>query len=91
MAIIPNQDIWKSIAIGITLDFLYNNFKITRTSMLEKKNKLIDKIQQILTSVEAKLISKRITGITKNLAIVLKGQSRRIKRKATNKNKYFNC
>lgn len=41
--------------------------------------------------MEAKPINKRITKVTKNLAIMSKGGSGRIRRKRTNQDKYFNC
>lgn len=44
-AIIPNQDIWDSIAIVIAPNSLYDNFDITIESMLKRVVKIIDKIE----------------------------------------------
>lgn len=57
-AITPNKDIWDSISIAVTLNSLHNDFNIITKSMLERKDKLINEMQQILTSAKAKFISK---------------------------------
>lgn len=51
-------NIWNKIAIIIVLDSLYNNFKVTTTSILECKNKTIKEIPQILAFTKVKLVSK---------------------------------
>lgn len=63
-AIIPNQNIQDNITIVVALDFLYNDFKTTITSMFEWEDKTIEKIQQILASAKAKFINKCTTGMT---------------------------
>lgn len=70
--ITSEQDLWDIIAISIVLNFLYNNFDTTTTSLLEIGNKTIDKIQSILQSKKAKNLSKRATKATGNLAIVFR-------------------
>ena len=88
----PNRDIWDSIAIVVTVDSLHDNFETTTTSMLEQGDKTIDEIQQILTSAEAKFISKRATGVTGDLAMMSQGRnSSGMKRKATSEDKCYNC
>ena len=44
VVIIPNRDIWDSIAIVVKLDYLHNNFETTTTNMLERNDKTIDEI-----------------------------------------------
>lgn len=63
-------DIWNSIAIVVLLNTLCDDFKLIFTSMLDRKNKIIDKIQLILTFAEVKFIIKHIIGMTKNIAII---------------------
>lgn len=76
----------------VTLDFLHDNFEITITSILEQGDKTIDKIQQILASAEAKLINKRATGVTGDLAMMSWGRNLSgMKRKATSEDKCYNC
>lgn len=43
-----NKDLWDTIAIVITLNFLHPDFDITAASLLETGNKIINKIQSIL-------------------------------------------
>lgn len=88
VAIISNRDIWDSIVIIVAHDSLHNDFESTTTTILECGNKTINKIQQILASAEAKLISKQATGVIAELAMLSKGH---IKRKAALDNKSFNC
>lgn len=71
-AITPNQDIWDSIEIAVALNLLHNNFESITMTMLECDNKLIDEIQQILVSAEAKFVNKRATGLTGDLAMMSK-------------------
>lgn len=57
-AITPERDIWDSIAIVVALDSLHDDFEATTASMLERGDKTIEEIQQILALTEAKLVSK---------------------------------
>lgn len=59
---------------------------MTTTSILKSKDKTINEIKQILASTKAKFLSKRVRNITGDLAIMFWGH-----RKATSKNRYFNC
>lgn len=72
-AITPDQDIWDSIVIVVALNSLHDNFEATTASMLEREDKTIEEIQQILASAEAKLISKQATRMTKDLAMASRG------------------
>ncbi len=58
MTITLIQDLWDTIAIVIILDTLYDDFETTITSLLESGDKIINQIQSILQSKEAKNISK---------------------------------
>lgn len=89
-AITPNRDIWDSIAIVVALDSLHHDFETTTTSMLERGDKTIEEIQQILASAEAKFISKRATGVTADLAMSSRGKNAG-KRKATSEDRCYNC
>lgn len=87
MVITPNHNILNNIAIAITINSLYNNFNSTTNIILKYDNKTINKIQQILVSIKAKFIGKRITSITRDFVMIFKNC---IKRKITSKNKCFN-
>lgn len=71
------------IAIVVALDSLYDDFEATTASLLERGDKTIEEIQQILASTEAKLTSKRTTGVTGDMAMTTRGRNPG-KRKATN-------
>lgn len=90
-AITPNRDIWDSIAIVVALDSLHDDFETITTSMLERGDKTIEEIQQILASAEAKFISKRATEITADLAMISRGKNGTGKRKATSEDRCYNC
>lgn len=50
---------WDSIAIIIVINSLYKKFNLIISKLLkQKKNKIIDKIQQILFFAKAKFIHK---------------------------------
>lgn len=74
-AITPDCDIWDSIAIVVALDPLHDDFEATTASMLERGDKSIEEIQKILASTEAKLVSKRTTGMTGDLAMSYRERS----------------
>lgn len=74
----------------VALDSLHDDFETTTTSMLERGDKTIEEIQQILASAEAKFLSKRATGVTADLAMMSKGKGNS-KRKATSDNRCYNC
>lgn len=58
--------------------------------MLERGDKTIEEIQQILAFAEAKFLSKRATGVTADLAMMSKGKGNS-KRKATSDDRCYNC
>lgn len=55
------QNLSDTIAIMITLNTFYDNFKTTTASLFETGDKKIDQIYSILQSKEAKNFSKRTT------------------------------
>ena len=57
LAIMPNCNIWYGIAILVALHFLYKDFETTNTSIFERGDKTIKKIQQILASAKVKFPS----------------------------------
>lgn len=59
---------------------LYNNFNIIITSLLESKNKIINRIQSILQLGEAKNISKQAIRLIGNLIMAFKDNNRPKKR-----------
>lgn len=75
ISITPDWDIWDSIAIVIALDSLYNDFSAITKSKLELRDKTIDKIQQILTSTEAKFINKSTIRVTNDLVMMSKSRN----------------
>ena len=93
-AMIPNRDLWDTIAIVIALDSLHEDFDTTTASLLEAGDKMIDQIQSILQSKEAKNISKRATGGgTGELAMAFRDRdgSNAPKRKANSHEECYNC
>lgn len=93
-AMIPNRDLWDTIAIVIALDSLHEDFDTTTASLLEAGDKMIDQIQSILQSKEAKNISKRATGGgTGDLAMAFRDRdgSNAPKRKANSHEECYNC
>lgn len=88
--ITTNRDIWDSIAIVVALDFLHDDFETTITSMLERGDKTIEEIQQILASAEAKFLSKQAIGVTADLTMMSKSKGSS-KRKATSDDRCYNC
>lgn len=68
----PNHDIYNSIVIVIAIDSIHNNFETKILSFFEIGNKTINEIQQIFYFAKAKNLNKQATGITGNLAILLK-------------------
>lgn len=69
VTIYPNHNIWDNIAIVKALNSFYNDFRITTTNILKYRDKTIEKIQQILASTKTKLVSKKVTKMTKDLVI----------------------
>lgn len=57
---------------------------------MEWGDKTIDEIQQILACAKAKFISKRATGVTRDLVMMFKDRNL-TKKKANNEDKCFNC
>lgn len=90
-AMTPRRDFWDSIAIVIALDFLHKDLDTTTTSLLETGDEMIDQIQSILQSKEARNISKRATGEgIDNLAMAFRNNNAP-KRKANSHKEYYNC
>lgn len=56
----------------IAFDLLHNNFKITTTPFFHLANKNLEKIKLIIISIEVVNLVKQTTGITRDLAIILK-------------------
>lgn len=81
-------DLWNIIAIVIGLNLLYEDFDKTTTSLLGIGNKIINQIQSILQSKEAKNLSKYAIRDTGNLAMAFKDKSP--KKKANSNDKYYN-
>ena len=77
----------------MVIDFLYKDFDLIIFKLLGyKENKTINKIQQILSSVEANFISKQKMGINVNLAHISRNNkpSYYQKQKAILNDKYYN-
>ena len=94
VAIIPNKDIWDSIAIVMVIDSLHKDFNLITSGLLgQREDKTIDKIQQILFSAKAKFISKQKVGITANLAHMSRNNkpSYSQKQKTTLNDESYNC
>ena len=85
----PGRDLWETIAIVIALNSLHNNFDTTTASLLETREKTIDKIQIILQSKKTKNLSKQATGNTRDLTMAFRDKSP--KRKANNDDECYNC
>lgn len=68
--IILERDICNSFAIVITLNYFYKNFALTIAVFNHKGEKILNKIQTVLLSKEAKLWSKYIIRLINNLAII---------------------
>lgn len=47
-----------------------NNFEINITSLIQNKNIIIIKIQEILSFIKAKFISKQVIRVSGNLRII---------------------
>ena len=84
-----SQDFWDTIAIVIALVILHNNFDTTTASLLKSGDKIINYIQSILQSNEAKYFSKRASGVTRDLAMAFR-DSNGPKKKANRDEKCFN-
>ncbi len=88
-AMTPGRDLWDIIVIFITLDYLHEDFDTTTASLLETGDKMIDEIQSILQSKEAKNLSKQATGDTGDLAMAFRDKGP--KKKANSNDEYYNC
>lgn len=70
-AVTPNKDIWDSIAVVVATEPLHKDFEHVTSGLLGQGEKeSIDEIQSILSSAEAKFVSKRTVGVTVNLTAV---------------------
>lgn len=91
MAITIGQNLLDMIAIVIVLDILNDNFDTITVSLLKTKNKIINQIQRILQSKEAKNINKQIIRIVEDLAMSYKENNNwSLKKKAHLDKKCFN-
>lgn len=68
----PGWNLWDRIAIVIALNSLHKDFDTTTASLIETDDKMIDEIQSILQSKEAKNISKQVIGNKGDLAMVFR-------------------
>ena len=74
-----------------TFDSLYNNFDIITKGILERRDKLINKMQQIFASAKTKFIRKQATEIIEDLAIKSKSRNSTAEKRASSNNKRFIC
>ena len=63
VAITSNRTIWNSIVIVVALDSLHKKYQSIIAPLLHAGDKELEKIQQIVTSTEAGLMTKQATGI----------------------------
>ena len=92
IAMTPGHDLWDTIAIVIAINTLHDDFNTITASLLENRDKTINRIQSILQSKEAKNISKQTTGVVGNLAMSYKQNNNwSLKKKAHPDKEYFNC
>lgn len=62
-AVTPNKDIWDSIAVVVATESLHDDFEHVTSGLLgQGGEKSIDEIQSMLSSAEAKFVSKRAVG-----------------------------
>lgn len=86
-----NRDIWDSITIIVATDALYAEFKyITSRLLRQKQEKSISKISFILSSAQAKFLSKKFVKATIKLAQMLKNNNQQRKITAISKDECFN-
>ena len=88
------KDPFKTIAIVIALDTLYDDYDTTTASMLETGNKSINEIFVIIQSKKAKFKSKRAIGNIDNTAMTIQGKTSNFssqKRKANSDEECYNC
>ncbi len=91
-AVTPNKNIWDSIAVVVATESLHEDFEHVTSGLLgQRGEKSIDKIQSILSSAEAKFVSKRAVRVTANLAHMSKNSGQKRKAKATSEDECFNC
>lgn len=94
IAITSGHDLYNTFAIVISLDTLDDNFDITTTSLLEIGNMIIDQIQSILQSKEAKNLSKQSIRAVRDIAMTFRDNYSRkkkgITKVITNNNECFN-
>lgn len=92
-AVTPNKDIWDSIAVVVATKALHKDFEHVTSGLLgQGDDKSIDEIQSILSSAEAKFLSKRAVGVTADLAHMSRNNSHKRKLPiATSEDECFNC
>ena len=88
------RDPFKTIAIVIALDTLYDNYNTTTASMFKTGNKSINEIFTIIQSKEAKFKNKHATGNMGNAAMSIQAKTSNPsfqKKKANSDKEYYNC
>lgn len=91
-AVIPNKDIWDSIIIVVATDALHDEFNHVTSGLLgQGGEKSVAEIQSLLSSAEAKLLSKRAISMIADLAHMVKNSGHKRKTTVTSKNECFNC
>ncbi len=91
-AVTPNEDIWDSIAIVVATESMHEDFEHVTSGLLgQGGEKSIDEIQSILSSAEAKFVSKRAVGVTADLTQMSRNSGQKHKAIVTSENECFNC
>lgn len=90
VAVMLNRDIWDNITIVVATDIQHKEFDHVTSELLgQRGEKIVTKIQSLLSSAIAKFLNKRAIGVMAELAHMSKNSS--YKRKVTSEDKYFNC
>lgn len=71
-AVIEYKTIWDSITLVVALDLLFNNFEMTIAPLFYLNNKDLEEIQLIVTSTKVANLAKQTTGVTRDLAIIVR-------------------
>lgn len=88
--ITPERDICDSLAIVVALDSFHEDFASAIAALSQGGEKTMDGMQSALSSEEAKLRSKRATGIASDLALMSRRNVTTLK-KATSQDECYNC
>ncbi len=90
VAVTPNRDIWDSITMVVATDALHEEFEHVTSGLLEQEGeKSISEIHSILSSAEAKLLSKKAIGATTELAHMSRNNNQKRKATTTNNDECF--